>query len=43
MTESVACTRQGAIATITLNTPEGMNALDCGMWQRIGDLIFSAK
>ena len=39
MTESVVCTRQDTIATITLNKPERMNALDRGMWQRIGDLM----
>ena len=39
MTESVICARQGAIATITLNKPERMNALDRGMWQRIGELM----
>ena len=39
MTESVVCTRQDTIATITLNKPERMNALDRGMWQRIGELM----
>jgi enoyl-CoA hydratase/carnithine racemase len=39
VTESVLCSRQGAIATITLNKPERMNALDRGMWQRIGELM----
>ena len=37
MTESVVCSRQGAIATITLNKPERIYAQDRGMWQRIGE------
>ena len=37
--ESILLARDGAIATITLNKPERMNALDRGMWERIGVLV----
>lgn len=36
MTESLVLTRQDAIATVTLNRPERMNALDLAMWERLG-------
>ena len=39
MTESILLSREGAIATITLNKPERMNAMDRGMWERIGTLM----
>jgi len=39
MTESVLLARDGAIATITFNKPERMNALDRGMWERLGVLM----
>ena len=39
MTESVVVSRDGAIATITLNKPDRMNALDRGMWQSVRDMM----
>jgi enoyl-CoA hydratase len=39
MTDSVLLSREGAIATITFNKPERMNALDRGMWERLGVLM----
>ena len=42
MTDSVLLTRDemdGAVATITFNKPERMNALDRGMWERLGVLM----
>jgi len=39
MTDSVLLSRDGAIATITFNKPERMNALDRGMWERLGVLM----
>jgi len=39
MTESVLAARDGAIATVTFNKPERLNALDKGMWQRLGELV----
>ena len=39
MTDSVLLQREGAIATIVLNKPERMNALDRGMWERVGSLM----
>ena len=39
MTDSVLLQREGAIATIVLNKPERMNALDRGMWERVGTLM----
>lgn len=39
MTESVLAAREGAIATVTLNKPERLNALDRSMWIRLGELM----
>jgi enoyl-CoA hydratase/carnithine racemase len=39
MSDSVLLAREGAIATITFNKPERMNALDRGMWERLGTLM----
>ena len=39
MTDSILLSRDNNIATITLNKPERMNALDRGMWERIGVLM----
>ena len=39
MTDSILLQRDGAIATIVLNKPERMNAMDRGMWERIGELM----
>jgi len=38
VSESVILVRDGAIATVTLNKPDRMNALDRAMWVRIGEL-----
>src|SRR5215510_4195256 len=38
-TESVVCARDGAIATVTLNKPERLNALDKGMWRALGEIF----
>ncbi len=35
--DSISITRSGAIATVTLNQPERLNALDRGMWQGLAD------
>ena len=34
--DSVLIARDGAIATVTLNKPERLNALDRGMWEALG-------
>ncbi len=39
MTDSILLSRDDNIATITLNKPERMNALDRGMWERVGQLM----
>jgi enoyl-CoA hydratase/carnithine racemase len=39
MTESVLAARDGAIATVTLNKPERLNALDRTMWTRLGAVM----
>lgn len=39
MTESVLLARDGAIATVTLNKPERLNALDRSMWTRLGAVL----
>ena len=39
MTDSILLTRDGAIATVTLNRPEKRNALDAASWTRIGDVF----
>jgi enoyl-CoA hydratase/carnithine racemase len=36
MSESVLVSRDGAIATVTLNKPERLNALDRSMWRELG-------
>jgi enoyl-CoA hydratase len=36
MAEQIAVTRDGAIATVTLNRPEKLNAMTKAMWQRLG-------
>jgi len=38
MSAPVYAERDGAIATVVLNRPERMNALDKGMWMRLGEL-----
>jgi enoyl-CoA hydratase len=39
MTDLIAVTRAGPIATVTLNRPEKLNALTRGMWQALGEAI----
>jgi enoyl-CoA hydratase/carnithine racemase len=39
MTETVLVARDGAIATVTLNAPEKLNALDLATWTRLGEAI----
>ncbi len=38
MTDTILFQRNGAIATITLNRPEQLNALTKPMWQRLGEV-----
>ena len=39
MTETVLVGRDGAIATVTLNAPEKLNALDLATWTRLGEAV----
>lgn len=39
MTEPVLLSRDGAIAIVTLNNPEKLNALNLAMWKRLGDVM----
>jgi enoyl-CoA hydratase/carnithine racemase len=39
MTDTVLVARDGAIATVTLNAPEKLNALDLAAWTRLGEAI----
>jgi enoyl-CoA hydratase len=39
MREPILCTRDGAIATVTLNNPEKLNALSKAMWSRLGETM----
>ena len=39
MSETVLVGRDGVIATVTLNVPEKLNALDLTTWTRLGDVI----
>lgn len=39
MTDTVLVARDGAIATVTLNAPEKLNALDLATWTRLGEAI----
>ena len=39
MTETVLIARDGAIATVTLNAPEKLNALDLAAWTRLGEAM----
>ncbi len=41
MPEAVLVARDGDVATVTLNKPERLNALDKGMWRALGE-IFTA-
>jgi enoyl-CoA hydratase len=37
--DSISISREGAIATVTLDRPERLNALDRGMWQALADAM----
>ncbi|MBM3557402.1 MAG: enoyl-CoA hydratase/isomerase family protein, partial [Alphaproteobacteria bacterium] len=39
MTDTVLVARDGAIATVTLNAPEKLNALDLATWTKLGETI----
>jgi len=39
MSGTVLLARDGAIATVTLNNPEKLNALDFAMWHRLGEVM----
>lgn len=39
MSEPILVTRDGAIATVILNRPERLNALNRAMWERLGDAM----
>jgi enoyl-CoA hydratase/carnithine racemase len=38
-TESILLAREGGIATVTLNRPERLNALDLAMWRRLVEVV----
>jgi enoyl-CoA hydratase len=39
MTEPIIVSRDGVVATVALNNPGRLNALDKGMWARLGDAM----
>ncbi len=39
VSDPVFCTRDGDIATVTLNNPAKMNAMSFAMWMRLGELM----
>ena len=39
MSDPIAVSREGTIATVTLNRPEKLNALTKAMWQQLGEAI----
>src|SRR5713226_5862923 len=39
MSDNVLLQRHGAIATVTLNNAEKLNALSFGMWMRLGEVM----
>jgi len=39
MRDPILCARDGAIATVTLNNPEKLNALSKAMWSRLGETM----
>ncbi|MGC2519402.1 MAG: enoyl-CoA hydratase-related protein [Burkholderiales bacterium] len=39
MKEPILVARDGAVATVTLNNPEKLNALSLGMWMRLGEVM----
>ena len=43
MAGSVHATRDGAIATVTLDHPERLNALSTPMWRQLGEIAAEAS
>lgn len=39
MTGTIVCTREAAIATVTLSNPEKLNAIDFAMWQKLAQEV----
>lgn len=39
MSDGVLVAREGPVATVTLNKPERLNALDQGMWRALGEIF----
>jgi len=39
MSDPILITRDGAIATVTLNNPERLNALNRAMWAQLGEVM----
>ena len=39
MSDSILCTRDGAVATVTINRPERRNAMDRESWERLGKVF----
>jgi enoyl-CoA hydratase/carnithine racemase len=37
--DPVSVTRDGAVATVTLNNPERLNALSAAMWKQLGEIF----
>src|SRR3546814_20489776 len=38
MSDSILLAREGDIATVTLNRPDKLNAVDLAMWRRLGEV-----
>ena len=39
MSDSILCTRDGVVATVTINRPERRNAMNRNSWQRLGEIF----
>ena len=39
MTDKILMERDGAIATVTINNPDRLNAISMAMWARIGEVM----